>query len=427
MISSFHVRNFKSYRDATLPLAPLTLLIGANASGKSNAIEAIRFLSLLAEGRRLDDILSLVQSSDEAIRGNGLDLPRDTGWPIVLGCELAGEKWSQLEIAVQLGRTELCIHDEWILGPGGRELFHLHAAGKGFMRNVHASGRGLDFFVPVSDQQAIFTQLDSPARFSPASPEESEVPPAVRAFRSALEKMRFLDPQPRRMRGYSYVGERALNEDGSNLSSILFDLCRTRGQDRAVLDFVAELPERPFTAIGFIETDRGDVMVRLTESYGHIQETRDAPVLSDGTLRVLAIAAALLSAEPGAILVIEEIDNGVHPSRAEALLRGIERIAKERGLRVLLTTHNPAILDRLPTGAIPHVVCAYRDPEGGDSRLVRLEDLPSYPELVARGPLGELMTRGVLDYFLKHQPSPRERQDQSRRWLETLKAQVGDA
>lgn len=45
MLKSFSIKNFKSYRRATLPLAPLTVLIGANASGKSNAIEAMRLLS----------------------------------------------------------------------------------------------------------------------------------------------------------------------------------------------------------------------------------------------------------------------------------------------------------------------------------------------------------------------------------------------
>jgi hypothetical protein len=208
---------------------------------------------------------------------------------------------------------------------------------------------------------------------------------------------------------------------------VAFELVRSGGFEQRLLEFIAELPEKPFTAIDFIVTERRDVMVRLAESYGHVREWRDAPVLSDGTLRVLGIAAALFSAEPGSTIIVEEIDNGVHPSRAETLLRNTERVAKERELRVLLTTHNPALLDRLPVDAIPHVVCAYRDPDHGDSRLVRLEDLPSYPELVARGPLGQLMTRGVLDFFLKHQETSEEKKERSLKWLETLKAQVGDA
>ena len=56
MLTSLTLRNFKSYQEATLSLAPITFLIGANASGKSNALEAIRLLSWLAKGSRLDDI-----------------------------------------------------------------------------------------------------------------------------------------------------------------------------------------------------------------------------------------------------------------------------------------------------------------------------------------------------------------------------------
>ena len=50
MINAIHIKNFKSYADATLPLAPLTFLIGANASGKSNALEAIQIMSRLGAG-----------------------------------------------------------------------------------------------------------------------------------------------------------------------------------------------------------------------------------------------------------------------------------------------------------------------------------------------------------------------------------------
>jgi len=74
MLTSITIRNFKSFHEATLPLAPLTLLIGANASGKSNAIEAIRFLSWLARGQRLGSIQYDIQSSDLIVRGNTHDL-----------------------------------------------------------------------------------------------------------------------------------------------------------------------------------------------------------------------------------------------------------------------------------------------------------------------------------------------------------------
>jgi recombinational DNA repair ATPase RecF len=48
LITAYHLKHFRSYWEATLPLAPLTLLIGANASGKSNALEGLRRLSRMA-------------------------------------------------------------------------------------------------------------------------------------------------------------------------------------------------------------------------------------------------------------------------------------------------------------------------------------------------------------------------------------------
>lgn len=434
MISSFHIRNFKSYRDATLPLAPLTLLIGANASGKSNAIEAIRLMSMVGAGRRIDDIVSEIHSSDELIRGNARDLPRDRHLPITLGCDLAESEGNQLTLSLLLTEDDPRVGnyprlgDEVIQRRDGSSLYRASVSPDVWgERTMHISNAAPDeaAHLLVPDQAAVFPWLESLISHDPRRPVPSGIRQAGAEFSRLLSRVGFFDPQPRRMRGYSYEGEKALQEDGANLSAVLHELSYL--QEPALLDFVAPLPEQPFIGINFITTPRGDVMVRLTESYGKREEVRDAPVLSDGTLRVLGIAAALLSAEPGSTIIIEEIDSGVHPSRAETLLRNIERIAKERDLRVLLTTHNPALLDRLPTNAIPHVVCAYRDPEEGDSRLVRLQDLPSYPELVARGPLGQLMTRGVLDYFLKHQESAGEKKERSRRWLEALKAQVGDA
>ena len=151
----------------------------------------------------------------------------------------------------------------------------------------------------------------------------------------------------------------------------------------------------------------------------------DATLLSDGTLRVLAIAAAVLSAPGGSIVVIEEIDNGVHPSRAGQTLSRLSRIAEERGLRVLISSHNPALLDALPDDAVPNVVFCYRGPKTGTSRLVRLADIPDYPELIAQGAVGHLLTRGILDRFVKLHPGSEERKRRARSWLKELEAQAG--
>ncbi|WP_245918727.1 AAA family ATPase [Melittangium boletus] len=259
------------------------------------------------------------------------------------------------------------------------------------------------------DQQAVFTQLTTPARFGSAhARSQKEIPAAAERLRRTLEAVLFLDPVPGRMRDYSFIVERVLRGDGANVSAVLHELCQTPESKEQVLEFVRSLPEQDILDIEFLEGPRREVMVRLMESFGGQERATDAALLSDGTLRVLAIAAALLSVPEGSMVVIEEIDNGVHPSRAESLLNHIQNVAKLRALRVVLTTHNPALLDAIPLESIPNVVACYRDPEEGDSRLIRLLDLERYPELVAQGPIGRLVTKGILDRFLKNPPNLEE-------------------
>ncbi|UWX57464.1 AAA family ATPase [Chlorobaculum sp. MV4-Y] len=87
MLKAITLNDFKSYRYARLPLAPLTVLIGANASGKSNAIEGMRLLSWLAQGQRLSAIQYAVQSGDKVVRGRVEDLAYEQGEQFGFGVE----------------------------------------------------------------------------------------------------------------------------------------------------------------------------------------------------------------------------------------------------------------------------------------------------------------------------------------------------
>jgi predicted ATPase len=434
VITSIWIQNWKSFQRAELPLAPLTLMIGANASGKSNAIEGVRCLSWLAEGRRLSEITSAVQEADQLIRGTVENLTHNDKPTFALGCRTDDADWSEYLIEIRVDEDGLRVVDEGITGPASSiPLFNVHAAAGEFSHSIEVqynnfSRGGKKPRIPATDEQSVLSQLTTPARFGAGhNKAQGIIPAVVERFRGALTGTLFLDPSPRRMRQYSFIVDSHLKGDGANLSSVLYELCERRGQKDQVLDFVRNLPEQDFRDIFFVRTPRNEVMLQLAESFAQHSQTWDAPVLSDGTLRVLAVAAALLSAEEGSLVVIEEIDNGVHPSRAAMLLENIERVANARALRVLLTTHNPALVDTLPPEATPDIVYCYRDPSEGDSRLVRLEDLPNYPELVARGPLGQLMTRGILERMVKQRPSDEKRRKAADEWLSSLAVRVRSA
>jgi len=427
MFSEFRYEDFKSYREAEFPLAPLTLLIGTNASGKSNALEGIRFLSWLSQGQRLDDALRAVQEDDLTIRGTLDSLGYHGAQSFSLGCSLAStHPWEHFDVTLQVDEDELYIVQEKIHGDHSSvPLYQIAHSPEEYGYEVKVAYNnfargGRKPKIACSNQRAIITQLDTPSRFGKEESQE-KIPDITERFRQALGQILFLDPDPRRMREYSFENETELIGDGRNLSGVLYNLCQDSSRKNEILDFIEALPEQDFQNISFVETPRSEVMLKLTESFGGRDEAWHAPILSDGTLRVLAVGAAVLSAPEGSLIAIEEIDSGVHPSRAGMLLENIQRIAQKRNLRVVLTSHNPALLDSLPEESIPHVVCCYRDPDEGDSRLVRLEDLRKYPDLVARGPLGRLMTRGIIEQYLHEQVDPDAQRKKDREWLESVR------
>ncbi|ADO68104.1 AAA family ATPase [Stigmatella aurantiaca] len=102
MLAALGVDNFKSYRSARLPLAELTVLIGANASGKSNLLEALQMLSWLARGRRLSEILYALKDRQLDVRGPVNRLVHEDNASFMLSARIKGDG-QLLGFAVTLG------------------------------------------------------------------------------------------------------------------------------------------------------------------------------------------------------------------------------------------------------------------------------------------------------------------------------------
>ncbi len=429
MLRDLRVGGFKSYEaEQTLPLAPLTVLIGANASGKSNLIEALQLLSWLARGHRLGDLGHAMRERELVVRGGVLDFLAPNGEDVRLGCRLDDQV---LDLRVRIDAHGARIVAERLDEPEDREttlpLYEVkqaaleHGSELVVAYNNFSKGRTKPQ-IGCIDSQAVFTQLLTPARFDAKHGlSQQRIPEACRRLADTLGDMVFLDPQPGAMRAYSYLDELELYPNGSNVSAVLHRLC-AEGRQAEVLEFVRALPEQNIDAIEFHEGPRNDVMVRLVETFGGRQRANDAATLSDGTMRVLAVAAAVLSVAPGSLVVIEEIDNGVHPSRAAQLMSSLHATAKRRGVQLLVTTHNPALLDAIPAAALADTVACYRDPAHGASVLQRLGDLEDYAAVAARGPLGILATSGTLDRYLKQRRTQEERERQGQRVIELFRS-----
>ena len=131
-------------------------------------------------------------------------------------------------------------------------------------------------------------------------------------------------------------------------------------------------------------------MLYCNEQWGNESLSVDARGMSDGTLRFLAILVALLVRPKSSLLIVEEIDNGLHPSRARLLLDVLKTIGKERAIDILVTTHNPALLDNLGPEMTSFITISHQEEASGSSHLTLLEDIAMLPKLLSAGPVGKI-------------------------------------
>ncbi|MGF1936230.1 MAG: AAA family ATPase [Nostoc sp. ChiQUE02] len=408
MLKQLILENWKSFRYAELPLDPLTVLIGTNASGKSNVVEAFEFLQRVTQGESIeaalagDKILSsirggvewaalkpeteftlkfMVQGDDE--HTDYLYAIKIQTQPIVI---IVGEFIQILDVQSKNSDllSEFSIREPDSFLPIRSALNTLEGSGM-------ASGLGV---IKIAEKYNLKNVDDVSKR----------IRNITYLVIKALKRTFVLNPIPSTMRSYSLLSD-TLESDASNIAGVLAALPDERKNEleSTLSAYIKDFPEGDIQKIWAEKVGRfgTDAMLYCQEEWkaGHITEI-DARTMSDGTLRFLAIITALLTRPEGSQLVIEEIDNGLHPSRAELLVRILREIGSKRKIDILITTHNPALLDALGPEIVPFVVVAHRDKETGESKLTLLEDIENLPLLLASGSLGKLATKGAIEKSL---------------------------
>ena len=232
-----------------------------------------------------------------------------------------------------------------------------------------------------------------------------EIQDGVTEVISTIRDIFILDPIPSHMRKFSPLADR-LESDAWNIAGVLAALPTEKQKEieDVLTKYASQLPERDIRRV-YAETVgkfNSDAMLYCEEHWldQGAPPTVDARGMSDGTLRFLAILTALLTRPKASLLVIEEVDNGLHPSRARLLLDMLRAVGTQRGVDVLVTTHNPALLDAMGTDMVPFITVANRDPSTGHSVLTLLEDIEQLPKLLAQGPIGRLSSQGLIEQSL---------------------------
>lgn len=398
MLKSVRFINWKSFRDATLHLDPLTVLIGANASGKSNAIEGLELLARLARGT---DIQTALNGGEKlpALRG-GAEWAgfrgADASTIDVLTQEPELEKDRLYRTHIQL-KPDLQVSPFRPLLPDGTPIPLDEKASElreGIIKKVQSAL--IAESQPKELDDLLVKLASSPIKMDSNTSVfwEAVVRPSLI---STLRSLLVLTPATEKMRRYVPLSD-SLAPDAWNLAGVIAALpdARRKEVEDALTEHLAKLPEYGVRRI-YVERfglHKSDAMLCCEEPWG---SPIDARCMSDGTLRLVAILTALLTLPAGSLLVIEDVDTGIHPSRLGLVFEALRSEGKRRGVDILVTTHNEAFLDALPPEMWPFVTVAHRDAESGESHLTPLDELGQYGRIVAAGPLGRAVTRGVVE------------------------------
>jgi predicted ATPase len=335
--------NFLSYKSGRLVFDDFVALVGPNASGKSNAVAAIKLLREIP-----------IHGLPTAIaRRGGFDQLRHRS---------AGRPYDPaLRLSFSLGDEPESSYELKLGAVAGKRYTVKHEAAV-----VHAMGTVFEF---VSDGKKVrFRDAEGEDRSFPVPPGQSAMTSGGSVggyfLYDALQAMQTVEVNP------ALVGElqdpsstQEFEPDGSNTTSI-YDLLSSTQRAELVDELSAIVP-----GISRIEVNR----FADKQTLSFVQETSSgkreffAKQMSDGTLRSFAILLAMLQPSNPSLLVIEEPEIAIHLGALRTLVDILQQATDTT--QIVVTTHSADIVDAVPVESL-RVVWS----DGGSSRLSPVAD-----------------------------------------------------
>ena len=411
MITSIRLVNFKNFADETLRLGPFTILVGANASGKSNIRDAFRFLSGIGRGYTLAEIFGGKREAGwKPIRGAMNEIVRlgQEAFSLEVGLKLDDAKW---HYSIEVGRSgnntlhvtkeKLKIGMKTIYSALRDDTDGLQVMGDNLPSSPGYPVKKLMFksglerpFLSVLSQRSV--EPDTELDLGPGLPKIFQVWDMEKALQ-AFAQMRFPELSPDRMREPAVPGATRLGDSGENLPVVLQKTCADPKRKEILAGWIAELTPMDVEGFEFPIDPSGRIHLSLCEKNGTKVSAYSA---SDGTLRFLAILAVLLGDSPNGLYFFDEIDTGIHPARQYLLMDLIERQAAKRGIQVVATTHAPTLLTVMNDDTFENSSVVYRLEDKADAIIRPLATLPDVRDLRQDQGLGRLHESGWMENML---------------------------
>jgi len=374
LIKRIRIEGYKSFRNFELELAPLTVIMGPNASGKSNLIDAIYLLSRMVTRKNLKEAFeghrglplesfyygdegyekllqkpslqlsfevdvelgsSVIESVESIVRAKrkGIDSGESRNDKKII-TERRLRYSVSLEVLTETGYVR--IRDERLCAvkANGKEKksrnpFLEKAEGKNEIR-LRMEGQAH----PISHSIGLDYTVVSTPLYEPHYPH-------ITAFRMELANWAtyYLEPRILMREDVPLAEIESLGPRGENLAAFLNTLKHRYSQDFDSLNLSLKRILPTGTTISIEHLKEGRVGLRLSENGLWFS----ARLISEGTLRLIGLLAAIHPRSPATVVAFEEPENGVHPVRLKIISDILKRVANDYGKQIIVTTHSPIL------------------------------------------------------------------------------------
>jgi predicted ATPase len=427
MIRKVQISNFKSIPDLTLDLGCVTVLIGANGSGKSNILEAIALASaaaknkmdnefLISRGIRVTDNRFMRSAFDSQLPSNGVrrgvSQNRDesasettpaSGTPIKVSVWGGTDVWFDYELFAD----ENASYPKWKQHLRLRANKPLPAPNQSDARSkikmtVEQVARLIGEFVEEEIQLPGRKQSEVGKEFKITAEEFSDIVDKIaeqlaRRSTGNLSDFLIFCPENSALRTFQSEGQiLPLGIRGEGLFAHLKALDSDKNRPR-----LKKIQEK-LTLIDWFESfdvpedlSPGERSIRIRDRYLPENTLFDQRSANEGFLFLLFYMTLLVSPDGPSFFSIDNIDTSLNPKLCIALLQQIVMLAKEYDKQVILTTHNPAILDGLDLNDDGQRLLVVDRNKAGHTRVRRV-DPPKLGPGQSPTNLSEAFLRGYL-------------------------------